>query len=451
MAAGKSRRDPGRQGPEQGRANCASPRALLTMGSLSASPIPSPERFGGGGLIRFRHADRIAERMNICHVITRLIVGGAQENTVLSCRGLAALGHDVTLIAGTETGPEGSLWEDAKECGVKLLPLPVLQRAVHPISDIRAYSHLIAHFRELRPDVVHTHSSKAGILGRAAAARVGVPMVVHTIHGMSFNRTQRPWTQWAYRILEREAAKRTHKIITVADAMIEQSVAAGIARRDQLVTIRSGLQVDRFKPDLAVKRRTRASWGVRDEEIVVGTIARLFANKGYDEIIKALPAALARNPRLRFVWVGDGANRDRYKRELHRLGILDRVVFTGLVPPGAVPELLQGFDLLVHASQWEGLPRAVVQALLMEVPVVCFDNDGAPEVVLHQTTGILVPLGDVDGLAEGIIRLAADSTLRSNLGSAGRQLCLEQFDERRMVDQLDALYRELWLHRPAVS
>lgn len=381
--------------------------------------------------------------MKICHVITRLIIGGAQENTVLSCRGLVQKGHDVTLLAGPETGPEGSLWPMARESGARAIEVASMRRAVGAIADSRANRELTAHFRDLQPDVVHTHSSKAGILGRKAAAKAGVPIIVHTIHGMSFNRTQSWLMRTAYRLLEQHAACRTHKIVTVADAMIEQSLAAGIGSREQMVTIRSGLEVDRFAPNKASRKAVRAAWGVADDEIVVGTIARLFENKGYDEIIEAMPSALKAFPRLRFVWVGDGAHRGRYERELKRLGLCDRVVMVGLVPPGEVARLLTGFDMLVHASRWEGLPRAVVQALLTEVPAISFDNDGAPEVVLPERTGILVPLGDVRLLSDAMVRLAGDPTIRRQLGKNGRRRCLQEFDWRLMVERLDSLYATL--------
>ncbi|MDO8631621.1 MAG: glycosyltransferase, partial [Phycisphaerales bacterium] len=266
------------------------------------------------------NAESSPRPLHICHVITRLIIGGAQENTVLTCRGLHEKGHRVTLIAGPETGPEGSLWDDARSIGCEVIALDSLRRAVRPIDDWRARRGLVQLFRRIKPDIVHTHSSKAGIVGRSAAFAAGVPGIIHTIHGMSFNRTQSRWVRAAYRMMERRAARYTHGIITVADAMIDQAVAAGIAARERFTTIRSGLEVERFAPSAESRRRHRSEWGVGDDAVVVGTIARLFENKGYEEIIAAMPSAVAREPRLRFVWIGDGANRSRYERELDRLG-----------------------------------------------------------------------------------------------------------------------------------
>lgn len=381
--------------------------------------------------------------MHVCHVITRLIVGGAQENMILTCEGLHQRGYRVTLISGPTRGPEGSLVQRARQGGYTFVELPELIRAVNPWMDFRARRYLAMEFRRLRPDVVHTHSSKAGILGRLAAHDARVPIIVHTIHGMSFNRTQ-PWlVRRVYAAMEWWAARRSNAIITVADAMIEQSVAAGICPRHKLRTVYSGMEVEQFTPCAEHRRAVRRGWGVSDDDIVVGTCARLFRRKGYEQLIPIMAAAAQREPRLRFVWIGDGAQRAEYEAELARRGLADRTILTGLMPPTEVPRLLAGCDILAHTSQWEGLPRVVVQALLMQVPPVAFDIDGTPEVVLDGRTGRLVPLNDLDAFVAALCELAADADARRRLGHAGRELCLERFDWRRMVDQLEALYGEL--------
>lgn len=392
--------------------------------------------------------------MKICHIITRLIVGGAQENTLLTCRGLRERGHDVTLIAGVETGPEGSLWSEAEAIGCRLVRLESLRRAIRPVADLRAIFDLTRILRQLGPDVVHTHSSKAGILGRIAAHRAsgtssrlkpatrgaGIPLIIHTIHGMSFNRTQSWPVRMGYRLLEKRVGRFTDRFICVADAMTRQAVEAGLALRERFITIRSGMETDRFFPDSSDRAAVRAEWGVADGHIVIGTIARLFANKGYDEIIAALPAIAEALPEARFVWVGDGKHREPYLRRVAEFGLSDRVVLTGLVSPSAIPRLLRGMDLLVHASRWEGLPRALPQALLTEVPAVSFDNDGAPEVVEDGATGRLVPYGDAAKLAETAIDLALHPDLRLTMGKEGRRRCLEEFDWRVMVERIEGLY-----------
>jgi len=381
--------------------------------------------------------------MRICHVITRLIVGGAQENTLLTCRELQARGHDLTLLAGPQTGPEGSMHLDAQAGGYDVRTVHSLRREVNPWYDWVALAELRDILGQLNPDIVHTHSSKAGILARLAARDVGVPVIVHTIHGMSFNRTQPLPVRWLYTCLERYCADFTHRFICVADAMTDQAVAAGVAPRDRFVTIRSGIELTRFDPELYDGRAVRGRLGLPADAVVVATIARLSPNKGYEQLIEAVRLAAAIEPRLRFLWIGDGPSRPHYQRRLDELDLADRVHMAGLVRPEQIPELLAASDMLAHASLWEGLPRATVQALLMGRPAVCFDIDGSCEVVVDQQTGRLVPMGDVTSLANGICELAADARQRTALGRAGRQLCLEQFDCRVMVDRIEGVYFDL--------
>ncbi len=381
--------------------------------------------------------------MRICHVITRLIIGGAQENTLLSCEGLASRGHEVTLVSGVETGPEGSLWDDAEKSAVTLVRLHSLVRNPKPRSDLRCVRELTTLFREKQFDVVHTHSSKAGILARLAARRAKIPVVVHTIHGMSFNRTQSPAARWFYRAMERRAARWTHAFVCVADAMTDQAVAAGLAPRERFTTVYSGMRTEAYAPD--AKRRTaiRDEWGVPRDAVVVGTVARLFRNKGYEDLINAMLPAVANAPSIRFVWVGDGPHRDRYVEQVRKLGLADNLHLTGLVSPHEVPALIAGFDILAHASRWEGLPRALVQGLLMEVPGIAYDIDGAPEVIEDGATGRIVPLGDTASLAGAIVALARSAESRRAMGEEGRRRCLTQFAAEKMVDDLECLYKQL--------
>lgn len=381
--------------------------------------------------------------MRICHVITRLIVGGAQENTLLTCRELLGRGHEVTLVAGAETGSEGSLLERARADGYRVELVGALGRRVDPIRDWMALQALRELLGSLQPQVVHTHSSKAGILGRVAARDVAVPIIVHTIHGMSFNRTQVRPVRWLYANLERYCADFTDRLISVAEAMTSQAVAAGIAGPERFVTIYSGMELWRFEPRLYDRQEVRRQLGLPAEAVVVATVARLSAKKGYEQLMPVMARVAGRDEQVHFVWIGDGPKRQEYEEQLGQLGLRERVRLVGLVMPERIAGLLLAADMLVHSSQWEGLPRAAVQALLMERPVVCFDIDGAPEVVRHGQTGLLVPLNDLGGLTASILELAGDPDRRRRYGRAGRQLCLERFDHRHMVDQIERVYLEL--------
>lgn len=385
--------------------------------------------------------------MKIVHVITRLIIGGAQENTLLTVEGLHHhYGDDVTLITGPAEGPEGDLFDRAEQLGLKVELMPELVRAIRPATDYRAYRLLRRSIRRLKPDVVHTHSSKAGISGRAAAWREHAPAVVHTIHGLPFGPSESPWKNRAYVALERWAAKRCHAIVSVCDAMTEQALAAGVGRPEQYCTVYSGMDVDAFLHPARPRDEVRRELGLADDEVAFGTVARLFERKGHDDILAIAPAVLAANPRVRFVFIGDGILRDRLIAETERLGLRHAFHFVGLVPPGRIPELLAAMDAVVHPSLREGLARVLPQGLLTGRPVISYDVDGAREVVLPET-GVLLPPRDLPGLQAAILRLAADPALRDTLGREGRRRFAHQFRHETMTGQLRSLYERLLASR----
>src|SRR3984957_1909118 len=353
--------------------------------------------------------------MRIVHVITRLIIGGAQENTLLTVQGLHQQYHDdVTLITGPAEGPEGDLFDRAARLGLKVLVFPELVRAIRPGVDLQAYRRLRAAFRQLEPEVVHTHSSKAGILGRAAAWHEKVPAVVHTIHGMPFGKFESALKNRLYITLERWAARRCHAIVSVCDAMTEQALAAGVGRPEQFLTVYSGMNADAFLDPPRPRADVRRELGLGDDEVAFATVARLFELKGHDDIVAVAAPVLAANPKVRFVWIGDGILRDRLIADLERRGIRGSFILTGLVPPDRIPELLGAVDAVIHPSLREGLARVLPQALLVKRPVISYDIDGAREVVLPET-GILLKPRDLDGLREAILKLAASPKTRAEM------------------------------------
>jgi glycosyltransferase involved in cell wall biosynthesis len=223
--------------------------------------------------------------MKVVHVITRLILGGAQENTVLTVEGLQhRYGDDVTLITGPAEGPEGDLFERTKRSNLKVIVMPELVRAVRPSTDLAAYRRLRQEIRQLAPEVVHMHSSKAGILGRAAAWHERVPLVVHTIHGLPFGPSESPLRNRLYVAAERWAARRCHAIISVCNAMTEQALSAGVGRPEQYRTIYSGMDVEAFLHPARPRADVRRELGLADDEIAFGTVARLFERKGHEDI-----------------------------------------------------------------------------------------------------------------------------------------------------------------------
>ncbi len=382
--------------------------------------------------------------MRIAHVITRLILGGAQENTLLTCEDLLHhFGDEVLLVTGPPLGPEGSLLARAHRSGVPTEIVGELRREIHPWRDWVAYRKLLRVLRRFQPEVVHTHSAKAGILGRLAATRLHVPAVVHTVHGAPFHPYQIAPARWFCKACERWAAKRCHAIVSVADAMTDLLVAAGVAPRERFVTIYSGMEVEPFLHCDALRSATREELGYRADEVVVGKVARLFHLKGHEYLIQAAAAAVKQRPELRFLLVGDGILADRLRHQIATAGLEKHFQLTGLVPPERIPALLAAMDIVVHVSFREGLARVLPQALIAGKPVVSYDVDGAREVVLPEQTGILLPPKSVGLLAEALCRLAADEPLRRRMGAEGRRRFAEQFRHEHMTAEIRKLYERL--------
>ena len=379
----------------------------------------------------------------VVHFITRLIIGGAQENTLLTVEDQHRLYEDeVTLISGPGLGPEGTLVERAQAGGLDLRIIPELRRSIHPWRDWQSYRRLVELLREIRPEIVHTHSSKAGILGRMAAAKLGIP-AVHTIHGASFHYGQNPLAHHSYILAEKFAARHCQRFISVCDAMTDQYVAAGIAPRERFVTIYSGMEVEPFLNPPRSRDEVRRELGLRPEHVVITKVARLFHLKGHECVIAAAARVAREHPQVRFVFVGDGILRGQFERQIAEAGLTNKFVFTGLVPPQQVPELIQASDVVVHASYWEGLARVLPQALIAGKPVVSYDVDGAREVVIPGETGYLLPPRSIDELAAALCELAADPALRERLGRTGQERFVDQFRHETMTRRIREVYAEL--------
>ncbi len=381
--------------------------------------------------------------MHVAHIITRLIIGGAQENTLYNCEDLLRRhGDEVTLITGPGLGPEGSLMERARQAGFRLVEIPNMRRSLHPWRDWRSYREIIRVLRELQPDIVHTHSSKAGILGRAAAAKLGIP-AVHTVHGAAFHRGQSSVAFNAYRLAERLAAPWCDAIISVCDALTEQYVEAGIAPANKFSTIYSGMEVEPFLSPPRSRGDVRRELNLEPQHVVVAKVARLFHLKGHEYLLAAARNVATLHPNVRFLLIGDGLLRPAIEAEIARLGLQRHFIFTGLVPPVRIPELLNAADIVVHTSVWEGLARVLPQGLISGKPVVSYDVDGAREVVLSGETGYLLPVESISELIQALSILISRPELREQFGQAGRALCVDRFRHEVMTEQIRAVYERV--------
>ena len=399
--------------------------------------------------------------MHVTHIITRLVVGGAQENTVATVLGLRRKpGVKVHLISGPTIGPEGSMetfvslappkreeGRDGEQNGISILTIiPELVRPIHPLKDWLALRRLEKILREQKPGIVHTHSGKAGILGRLAAKRAGVPIIIHTIHGPSFGNFQNATANFIFRAAEKYAARATTHFVVVADAMKAQYLAAGIGMPGQYTKIFSGFPLEPF---LAATNNLelRKQLGIAPDNFVIGKIARLFKLKGHDDLFAVAPELVRQNPKIKFLLVGDGEWRGRFENLARTLGLEKNFIFVGLVPPAEVPRYVGIMDALAHLSLREGLPRALPQALAAAKPVVAYDCDGAREVCLDGETGFLVKPGDLAGLKKRLLQIAGDTALREKLGRTGQDFVCENFAVEKMVEAIYNLYLKLAAER----
>lgn len=376
----------------------------------------------------------------VLHPITRLIIGGAQENTMLTAQLLMADGWTVEIVSGPQTGSEGSLIETVQERGIPLILEPTLVREVNPVKDLLVIWRLARLMRQGKYTIVHTHSSKAGIVGRWAAKLAGVPVIVHTVHGWGHHERQHPLIRAYYIGLEKLTLPITDKLIVVSSLNIDKGLADGIGKPENYVVIRSGIELDRFGHPQVSREATRAAWGIPQDAVVIGSVTRLSPQKAPLDFVQAAAQVAQRYPQTYFMMVGDGPLRGEVEALAAELGIADRLVLTGLRRD--VPELMAAFDLFALSSLWEGLPRVLPQAMATSLPIVATACDGSAEAITEGVNGFLVPPGEPAVLAERLCQLVADPVLAKQMGAAGYARVAE-FSDRGMVDALATLYREL--------
>jgi glycosyltransferase involved in cell wall biosynthesis len=293
-------------------------------------------------------------------------------------------------------------------------------------------------------DIVHTHSSKAGIVGRIAAKLAGVPVIIHTLHSLVFHQYQSAWKNRIYIVLKRICAALTDRLISVNEQTARGALARGIGRRDQHITIFSGMELERFltiDARLSVPEAKRRA-GIDPDAPVVGKIARFFPLKGHEQFLTVAVEISRHEPDVKFLLVGDGPFREEFESQAARAGILGRMVFAGRVPPEDVPSWIQAMDVIVHTSLREGIARVLPQAGAVGKPVVTFALDGAPEVIRDGVSGYLVPPLDTAAIAVRALQLLRDPAARQRFGAAGRVFAANHFALQTMIERINEVYFE---------
>ncbi|MEM9773561.1 MAG: glycosyltransferase family 4 protein [Chloroflexota bacterium] len=383
--------------------------------------------------------------LKVLHPITRLIIGGAQENTMLTADYHNHLPeyanqYKVDVVSGPQTGPEGSLIDEVRNRGIELTIMPELVREVDLIKDIKAIFALRSLMMEREYDLVHTHSSKAGVLGRIAAKWAGVPHIVHTVHGWSYHEHLPPRRKQFYVALEKIGYRYGDAMIVVSPKDIDKGLAEGIGRREDYTVIRSGIELDRFGNPQVAAAETRSQMGIPADALVIGSVTRLSEQKDPLGLIYGLAQVHQRRPSVYSVIVGDGPLRPEVEAKIADYGLADRVILTGLRRD--VPELMAAFDVFVLASLWEGLPRVLPQAMATGLPIVATRADGSAEAIEDGVNGFLIDAKRPDLVADRLIQLIDSSEMRQAFGAAGKAR-VPMFGAKKMVADIDQLYKSL--------
>jgi glycosyltransferase involved in cell wall biosynthesis len=373
----------------------------------------------------YRQVLTLADKKKIAILITRMDLGGAQEVALETAAGLDPARFEAFLLAG----PGGMLDAAASaRLGARYVAVPPLVHPISPLADLKALLWLVRYFYRERPDVVHTHSSKAGLVGRLAAWIAGVPAVVHTVHGWSFHDRMKYPLRGGMVRLERRLAALTDTLCVVAESCRDKGLFNDIGEAWQYRLLRAGVDLEAW----------RALKPLAHEGVVVGCIANCKDQKNPLDFVRVAALALENAPSARFVYVGDGPLRAGAEALAAELGVADKVNFLGwAADPRA---LAAGFDVFLLTSLWEGLPCVFPQALSLGLPVVATNVDGAPEIILEGENGYLCQPGDIPALAGRVAALVNDAELRARLGAHARGSVGEAFGFADMVAQSAALY-----------
>lgn len=386
-------------------------------------------------------------KTKVIHVITRFDKGGASENTFLTVQGLDKNKYDVILIRGLseescmgteETAAVESNLSEAEKGGVKVITIPELVRSIHPLNDLKALFGLIGIFRDEKPHIVHTHTSKAGILGRWAAFFANITIIVHTPHGHVFWGYFNKWKTACFILLERMTASITDKIITLTEQEKKDHLRFKIAPDEKFTVIHSGVDLTAFSNARINAPAMREKLGISPEAFVVGTAGRLTPIKGQKYLLEAAAIISPRKPDLFFVFLGDGELASELSKMASSRGIKN-VMFLGWRQD--VPEVMSTFDIFVLPSLNEGMGKVLVEAMALGKPIVASDVGGIPDLVIHNHNGLLVPPADVEGLVNSINELLHDPIKRKEMGDRGKVVAAD-YSAEAMIQKIDQLYDE---------
>jgi glycosyltransferase involved in cell wall biosynthesis len=384
-----------------------------------------------------------ARRIPVLRVIARLNVGGPALHVAYLSSGLTPRGYDTTLVAGTIARGEESMAYVAEKAGVRLVTLPSLSREIAPLHDAVAAFRLARLIREVRPTILHTHTAKAGTVGRVAAILAGdarPPIVIHTFHGHVLQGYFGPTKSAVFRLLERMLAKVTTVLVAVSPEVRDDLVRLGVAPADKFAVIRLGIELEQRVATAVPREETRRRLGVPPERFVVGWLGRMTGVKQTQDLLTVLATLRENGVDAGLLVVGDGPDRVAFEERARSLDLARDCLFLGYQED--VAPWYSAMDAVALPSGNEGTPVTVIEALAAGKPVVAYAVGGVPDVIRDGIDGFLVERGDTSAIAERLAQLAADPELGVRLGAAGRERVLERYGVGRLLDDVDRLYQE---------
>ncbi len=376
------------------------------------------------------------KRIKVLHIHTLPVVSGSGINTLLTMAGLNKDRYEVEFACA----PDGPLVDEVVNQGIKFHSIRNFVQKISIYNDLMALLELVWLIRHQSYDIVHTHNSKAGFIGRLAARIASVPIIVHTIHGFAFHEYERQPRRSLFIWLERFAAKFTDKLITISEPLRQWGLELMIGKPEKYVTIYSGIEINKFQVKIDIQEKKR-QFGIKPADLIVGVVSKLWEGKGHKCILQAARSVITQVPNVKFMFVGEGYLRRELEALTHQLDLGDYVIFTGFRTD--IPKVTAIFDIAVLASFFEGLGRVLLESMIQGKPVIATKVGGIVDVVDDGKTGILVPPGDVTALAEAMITLIADEDLRIRMGKAGRAKIDAKFSAQTMVSQIKIVYEEL--------
>jgi glycosyltransferase involved in cell wall biosynthesis len=385
------------------------------------------------------------EPIRVLRVIARLNMGGPALHVAYLTAGLAERGYETTLVAGKLAPGEDSMAFVADELGIEVERIAELHREISPIRDALAIARLALLIRRIRPHILHTHTAKAGAVGRLAALLAGnarPPIVVHTFHGHVLRGYFDPVRTAGFRLLERWLARSSTALVAVSPQVRDDLVALGVATRERFAVVRVGIELEqRVAAEANGRGESRRILGIGPDRFAVGWIGRMTGVKRTEDVLHAFRRLRDRGVDACLCMIGDGPDRAAVERTAHELGIMRDTLFLGYQEE--VAPFYAAFDAMILPSINEGTPVSAIEALAAGRPVVATRVGGVPDVVREGEDGFLVEPGDIDALADRLARLAADPELRERLGAAGRARVIPRYSVERLVDDVDLLYRSL--------